>query len=104
MNFETLDADACKRDIWSLMEELFPLHRTLVGDGFDRSLAIVGRRLPLKVLEVPSGKEVWDWRVPPAWDVREAYIQDESGRRLVEQRLHALPLDLSHPLLCSSSA
>lgn len=74
------DGDA----IWSLMCRLFPIHRTLVNSGLRKSLEIIAEELPLTILEVESGRRVWDWVVPDAWEVRQAYIADTSGRRLVD--------------------
>ena len=66
------------------MRELFPLCRSLTGDGVRRTLEAIGRRVPLAVTEVPSGTEVYDWTVPPEWNVREAWIADGAGRRVVD--------------------
>jgi len=76
--------DELGRETHELMQELFPINRSLTGDGVRRTLEILGRRLPLRVTEVPSGTEVYDWTVPPEWNVREAWIADPSGRRVVD--------------------
>jgi aminopeptidase-like protein len=78
------DGAARKRDMMALARRLFPIHRTLINDGYDRSLGIVGETLPLEVLQYPSGGQVWDWVIPDAWDVREAYVEDSHGRRVVD--------------------
>lgn len=70
--------------IGELLRTLFPLPRTLVSDGFDQSLAVLRKTLPLEILEVPSGAAVWDWTVPNAWNVVEAWIATEDGTRLVD--------------------
>jgi len=79
--------------LWSLVEELFPIHRTLVNDGFDRSLGILQKRLPfMKVLRYPSGMKVWDWVIPGRWNVRDAYVADSRGRRLIDFKASNLHL------------
>jgi aminopeptidase-like protein len=85
--------DELGREAHELMRELFPLCRSLTGDGVRGTLELIGQRLPLQVTEVPSGTDVYDWTVPPEWNVREAWIADPSGRRVVdlaESSLHLM--------------
>ena len=73
-----------KNQIWSLLEKLFPVHRTLVNDGYDKSLQIIKEELELEIECYKSGQKVWDWIIPNSWDVNDAYIEDKSGNRLVD--------------------
>ena len=72
--------------MFDLVAELFPLHRSITGNGVRETLARVGRHIPLVVHEVPSGTRVFDWTVPDEWHVREAWIADATGRRIVDIR------------------
>jgi aminopeptidase-like protein len=77
----------------ALMEELFPICRSITGDGVRRTLEILGRRVPLEVHEVPTGTQVLDWTVPDEWNIRDAYIANGDGRRVVdfgESTLHVV--------------
>ena len=65
-------------------ERAFPICRSITGDGFRRTLDLIRERVPLEVHEVPSGTAVLDWTVPPEWNIREAWIADSSGRRVVD--------------------
>jgi aminopeptidase-like protein len=80
-----------KSSMFSLAEKLFPIHRTLVNKGFSKSLEIINQDLNIEILEYSSGSKVWDWEVPNAWDVNDAYIADTLGNKLVdftENNLH----------------
>jgi aminopeptidase-like protein len=89
----------------ALMTELFPFNRSLTGEGVRSTLAALGRRVPLRVVETPSGTQVFDWSVPPEWNVREAWIETPDGARIAdfaESNLHLLgysvPVDETLPL------
>ncbi|MER7800351.1 MULTISPECIES: DUF4910 domain-containing protein [Streptomyces] len=77
----------------ALVERLYPLCRSITGDGVRDTLAIVDEYVPLRVHEVPTGTRVLDWTVPQEWNVRDAYIADADGRRVVDfaaSSLHVL--------------
>jgi aminopeptidase-like protein len=69
-----------------LVRRLYPICRSLTGDGVRETLAILSERIPLEVREVPTGTPVLDWTVPKEWNVRDAYIKDRSGKRVVDFR------------------
>ncbi len=80
-------------DMYALIRELYPICRSITGDGVRQSLAIVGRHIPLQVVEVATGTQVFDWTVPKEWNIREAWIRDPSGKRIVDfqdSNLHVL--------------
>ena len=80
-------------EMHTLVERLYPLCRSITGDGVRATLDIVGEYLPLQVHEVPTGTQVLDWTVPQEWNIRDAYIADSTGRRVVDfaaSSLHVL--------------
>jgi aminopeptidase-like protein len=81
------------QQIYALIEELYPICRSITGDGFRQSLAILGKHIPLELHEVPSGTAVLDWTVPREWNIRDAYIKNARGEKIVDfkdSNLHIL--------------
>ena len=72
--------------------ELYPYLRSITGKGVRETLAGIGQHIPVIVTEVPSGTAVFDWTVPPEWTVREAWIKDAAGNRIVDIERHNLHL------------
>lgn len=73
--------------------DLYPICRSITGDGIRRTLAAVQGRVRLKISEVPTGTQVFDWTVPKEWNIRDAYIKDARGKRVVDfqqSSLHVL--------------
>jgi aminopeptidase-like protein len=67
-----------------VMTSLFPLCRSITGDGVRETLRIVGEHVPLVIHEVPTGTRVFDWTIPREWRIREAWIRDSQGRTVVD--------------------
>ncbi len=81
-------------EMHELCRELFPICRSITGNGFRQSLAILSKQIPnLKVVEVPTGTKCFDWEVPKEWNIKDAYIVTPSGKRICEfkqSNLHVL--------------
>jgi aminopeptidase-like protein len=106
------DQDGDGRAMYALVEQLYPICRSITGDGLRKTLEILSSQIPLKLHEVPTGTEVLDWTVPKEWNIRDAWIADASGKRVIDFRacnLHVvnysvpvrtrLSLDALHPHL-----
>jgi aminopeptidase-like protein len=76
--------------VYSFIERAYPICRSITGDGVRRTLALIGERIPIEIHEVPSGTPVFDWTVPKEWNIRDAWIKDPSGRKVVDFQEHNL--------------
>nr|HPJ22302.1 DUF2172 domain-containing protein [Clostridia bacterium] len=81
------------RQLEALFDRLFPINRSITGNGLRKSLAIIGEYIPLNIIEYKSGTKCFDWVVPEEWNISEAYIEDQNGKRIVdfkENNLHVM--------------
>lgn len=81
------------REMHRFMAELYPVCRSITGEGTRATLRRIGELIPVTTHEIPTGTQVFDWTVPKEWNVRDAYIADTGGHRLVDFRrsnLHVL--------------
>ena len=70
--------------IYDLAAEIYPICRSITGNGVRETLRRLGRHIDLTVHEVPTGTQVYDWTVPREWNLRDAYIKNEAGQRVVD--------------------
>ncbi len=78
------------QEMHDLMAELYPICRSITGDGMRQSLAILARHIPLQLVEVPSGTAVFDWIVPKEWNIRDAYVKNAAGEKIIDFQQHTL--------------
>jgi aminopeptidase-like protein len=74
------------------VSDLYPICRSITGNGVRKTLALIGQRIPLAIREVPSGARVFDWEVPSEWNVEGASLSDPEGRKIADFRDHNLHL------------
>ena len=72
--------------MYSLIRELYPINRSITGSGLRASLQKIADIIELSITEVPTGTRVFDWEVPLEWNIRDAYIENASGDRVVDYR------------------
>ncbi|MFH1915409.1 MAG: DUF4910 domain-containing protein [Pseudomonadota bacterium] len=102
------DSHNIPRRMDQLAKRLFPICRSLTGDGVRESLGILGELVPLVMHEVPTGTHAFDWTVPREWNISDAYVETEAGERILsfkDNTLHVMgysrPVDeiVSHATL-----
>jgi aminopeptidase-like protein len=75
---------ASGEEMFRLIEELYPICRSISGNGVRETLRILQRHIPLEIREIPSGTQVFDWTVPKEWNIRDAYVKDTRGNRMID--------------------
>jgi len=86
----TLESSSLGDEIYSLIRELYPICRSITGEGLRDTLARIRKEIPLEVHEVPSGTQVFDWTVPKEWNIRDAYVKNTRGERIIDFKRHNL--------------
>jgi len=81
------------KDLYNLIEKLFPINRSITGDGVRETLSIISGIIPLEITEIPSGTKVLDWEIPFEWNIKDAWIKNSRGETIVDfqqSNLHVL--------------
>ncbi|MEA3314780.1 MAG: DUF4910 domain-containing protein [Campylobacterota bacterium] len=85
--------------IKDLFSTLFPINRSITGDGFRESLDILSKHIPIKKLEYKSGKKCFDWEVPQEWNIKDAWVKNSNGDKIINFKEHNLHiLGYSEPI------
>jgi aminopeptidase-like protein len=92
------------QQLYEFAARLYPICRSITGNGVRQTLALIGARVPLAIHEVASGSRVFDWEIPLEWNVEDAAVIDADGRRVVDFAAHNLHLvSYSEPVRTSLS-
>jgi len=87
------------QEMFQLIRKLYPICRSITGDGVRETLKILQEYIPLTIHEIPSGTEVFDWTIPKEWNIRNAYIKNANGEKLVDfQKCNLHVLNYSLPI------
>ena len=81
------------KNMHELMIELFPICRSITGNGVRQSLQILQNHISLNISEIPSGTKVFDWTIPREWNINDAYIKNSKGEKIIDfkkSNLHVL--------------
>jgi len=80
----TPDIRQVGEQMYKLATELYPICRSITGDGFRHSLEIIRNHIPITTHEVPTGTRVFDWIVPKEWNISDAWIKNDRGVKVVD--------------------
>ena len=77
--------------MYEFIEQLFPICRSITGNGVRKTLRAIKEHLPgLEIHEVPTGERCFDWEIPKEWNISDAYVQDENGKKIIDFKEHNL--------------
>ena len=73
------------RDIYDLCKKLWPIARSITGNGVRETLSIIQQEISnLTIHEVPTGTQCFDWKIPKEWNIKDAYIIDPDGKKIID--------------------
>jgi aminopeptidase-like protein len=87
------NVNAISNQMYEFITDLYPLCRSITGDGLRKTLHLIQNHIPLTINEVKSGTQVFDWTVPKEWNIRDAYIKNSKGEKIIDfqkSNLHVL--------------
>ncbi|MDZ8260536.1 DUF4910 domain-containing protein [Nostoc sp. ChiQUE01b] len=102
MNISSIktSSEEIAQEVYQLVYQLYPICRSITGNGVRETLKLIQQHIPLSVHEVPTGTQIFDWTVPKEWNIKDAYIKNSQGKKIVDfanSNLHvvsySLPID-----------
>lgn len=79
--------------MYKLAEKLFPICRSITGNGLRKTLQFLSEKIPLEITEIPSGTKVFDWDIPDEWNIKDAWVKNANGEKIIDfksSNLHVL--------------
>ena len=70
--------------MYQLIADLYPICRSITGNGLRATLNLLKQHIPLEIHEVPTGTSVFDWTIPKEWNIRDAYVQNSRGQKVID--------------------
>ena len=101
---EQFIAEGIGESIFALAAKLYPICRSITGDGVRETLREIGKFIKLDVHEVPTGTAVFDWTIPREWNIRDAYIKNKRGEKIVDfahSNLHVVSYSMPVRQFCT---
>lgn len=91
-NFKIYDDQQIGLEMYRLISNLYPICRSITGDGVRKTFHILQQQIPLETYEIPTGTQVFDWTVPKEWNVRNAYVKNSRGEKVIDFQVSNLHL------------
>ena len=93
IDFQETSLQNTGKEMYDLITKLFPICRSITGNGVRETLAIIRNHIPLEIHEIPSGTNVFDWTIPKEWNITDAYVKNSNGEKIIDFKktnLHVL--------------
>ncbi len=90
MELKSVSPEGAGAEMMRLIAELYPICRSITGNGIRSTLSKIHDVIPISITEVPTGTRVFDWTVPKEWNIRSAYLDGPDGGRVVDFQNHSL--------------
>ena len=71
------------KEIDVLLNRLYPITRSITGNGNRETLKILQEYIPLEIVEYPTGQDVYDWTIPKEWNIKDAWIKNSKGEKVI---------------------
>ena len=81
-----VDATALGRELYDRVRALYPICRSITGSGVRETLARLAGEIDIRCSDIPSGTRVFDWTIPNEWNIRDAYVKNSRGERVIDFR------------------
>jgi aminopeptidase-like protein len=76
-----MDFEKSGREMFNLIKRLYPITRSITGDGVCETPSILSKTIPLEIKEIESGRQVFDWQIPLEWNIQDAWIKNSRGEK-----------------------
>ncbi len=87
------------REMYDFISDMYPICRSITGDGVRETLNLIKEHIPVKIYEVPTGTKVFDWEIPNEWNIRDGYIKNQKGEKILDfKKLNLHVLNYSTPI------
>ena len=83
-DIKTLDLNEISNQMYQFISELYPICRSITGNGFRETIQRIKNYIPLTIHEVPTGTQVFDWTVPKEWNIKDAYVKNLKGEKVID--------------------
>ena len=97
--FQKPNFEKCGNEMYALAERLYPICRSITGNGTRETIKILQEFIPIKITEIPSGTKVFDWEIPEEWNISDAWIKSQDGTKIIDfKKLNLHVLNYSTPV------
>ena len=74
------------KSIFKLAKTIFPFHRSITGKGVEKTLYFIKKHhlRNIKVKKIKSGKQVFDWRIPSEWEIKDAFLKNSKNKKIID--------------------